>query len=537
LDTIAAISTPIGLGGIAVIRMSGDRALEIADRVFMCIATTHETDVSTTPITPKKPSAMPESTENNVLTNDSGNHTAPKRTVKKPSQMPGYTCAYGRVIYKNEFLDECILTVFKNPRSYTGEDVVEISVHGGVFTAHRVLTALCESGARLAHPGEFTERAFLAGKMSLMQAEAVMDIINANGEAELRSALAAKDGVLYKKIRACTDKLTFLLAKLGVWADYPDDNDNISDISLEKILEVIDEVDRELRALSDGFRVGELIKTGIPLCIAGKPNVGKSSLMNLLSGTRRSIVTAIPGTTRDVIENNVKIGDYTFRIFDTAGIHETADEIEKTGTDLAKSKIDEAEIILAVFDSSAPLSADDEEIIRLCRFYSAGGNAANEENAEQSRNAAAPCENAAFGENYTTANGLNRSKHVIALLNKSDKTSKIDEEYIKSRFETVVKISAANGDGLSDLTQAITNLPELQHFGASPVILNARQQSSALRAEKLLEDVRAAALSHTPFDALTVLIDAAARALTDLTGESLTVAVAESIFENFCVGK
>jgi tRNA modification GTPase len=456
IETIAAISTPVGAGGIAVIRISGERALVIADKLFTGISSS-----------------------------------------LSPSEMPGYTCAYGKIIYKNEILDECILTVFKSPRSYTGEDVVEISVHGGIFTAETVLDAVCDCGARLARAGEFTERAFLAGKMTLTQAEAVMDIIAAKGAAELRSALAVRDGAVYNKIHACSGQLTLLLSELGVWADYPDDNDNISDISYDKILSVIDFVTSELRSLDENFRVGELIKTGIPLCIAGKPNVGKSSLMNLLSGTRRSIVTDIPGTTRDAVENDVRIGDYTFRITDTAGIRETADAIEKTGTDLAKEKIAAAAVVCAVFDASQALDDDDLEIIRLTE-----------------------------------------GKNAVAVLNKTDKLQIINEEYIKAHFKTVVKCSAKNAEGVAALTEAVTALPGLLTGAASaPVILNARQHSAAGVALRLLEDARTAAVSGVPFDALTILIDAAAAALLELTGETVTGAVADSIFAHFCVGK
>jgi tRNA modification GTPase len=288
-----------------------------------------------------------------------------------------------------------------------------------------------------------------------------------------------------------------LLSELGVWADYPDDNDNISDISNEKILSVIEFVTAELRSLDENFRVGELIKTGIPLCIAGKPNVGKSSLMNLLSGTRRSIVTDIPGTTRDAVENDVRIGDYTFRVTDTAGIRETADAVEKTGTDLAREKIAAAAVVCAVFDASAPLDDDDMEIIRLTE-----------------------------------------GKNTVAVLNKTDKTQIIDEEYICSRFGAAVKCSAKNAEGLSALTTALTALPGLLTSAANePLILNARQHSAAVTAIALLDETRAAVSSGVPFDALTILIDAAAAALLELTGETVTGAVADAIFSNFCVGK
>jgi tRNA modification GTPase len=454
METVAALSTPVGYGGIAVIRVSGGEALGVADSLFSGVS-----------------------------------------RKELPSAWAGYSCGYGRVVYSGETLDDCILTVYKAPRSYTGEDVVEISCHGGVLAAERILRAIYDLGVRPAEAGEFTERAFFSGKMSLTQAEAVMDIISARGAAELRSALAVRDGAIAEKIRAAAEALTFLLAELGVWADYPDDDD-IADISTDKILSVIGGVTKTLHSLTDHFRVGKLLKAGIPLCIAGKPNVGKSSIMNMLAGEARSIVTDIPGTTRDVIENEITVGDLTFRVFDTAGIHETADEIERQGTELAKAKIRTAEIILAVFDASSEADERDDEIIRL----TAGKNA-------------------------------------IALLNKCDKPHKINSEYIRKHYETVISISAKSGEGRNDLAAAITSAPGLGAFSGAEIILNDRQYAAAASALERLREAELAANSGAGFDAITILLDNALAKLSELTGESVEAAVARSIFKNFCVGK
>ncbi|MDR0903537.1 MAG: tRNA uridine-5-carboxymethylaminomethyl(34) synthesis GTPase MnmE [Ruminococcus sp.] len=457
LDTIAAISTPIGYGGIAVIRISGDNALAAADTLFSGIS-----------------------------------------RIDPPSSWAGYSCAYGKILYKDAVLDECILTVYKAPRSYTGEDVVEISCHGGVFSAGEILRAVYSLGVRPAHAGEFTERAFLNGKTTLTQAEAVMDIISAKGKAELRSALKVRDGAVYKRIKIVSEKLVGLLAALAVWADYPDDEDIdlLAGESFNNIQNVISNAEQNLSALTEGFAFGQLIKAGIPLVIAGKPNVGKSSIMNVLSGTSRSIVTDIPGTTRDIIENEIRIGDYTFRIFDTAGIHETKDVIEQTGTDLAKEKIAEAEIILAVFDSSMPLDEADEEIIRL----TAGDRA-------------------------------------IAVLNKSDIAGAADFSGILSKYKKTVSLSAKTGAGFEKLTEFLTELPEIKAVAGAEIILNDRQNAAAAAALGFLREAKTAAAGEIPLDALTILINAALEKLLELTGESAEAAVTRSVFDNFCVGK
>jgi tRNA modification GTPase len=456
METIAAISTPIGYGGIAIIRISGENALNAADVLFSGISR-------------KDP----------------------------PSSWAGYSCAYGKIIYENEELDECILTVFKVPRSYTGEDVAEISCHGGIFSANQILRAIYSLGnaaVRPAHAGEFTERAFLNGKTTLTQAEAVMDIISAKGKAELRSALKVRGGAVYRRISGVIKKLTELLAALAVWADYPDDEDIdlLAGEHFGNIQGVIGESIAELKTLTENFSFGQLIKAGIPLVIAGKPNVGKSSIMNALSGTSRSIVTDIPGTTRDVIENEIRIGDYTFRIYDTAGIHETEDIIERTGTDLAKEKIAEAEIILAVFDCSKPLDAADEEIIKL----TAG-------------------------------------ERAIAVLNKSDLTKGIDGDKINELYNNTVAVSAKTGEGFDKLTEALSK--QNNSISGAEIILNERQNAAAEAALRYLHEAKEA--ENAPLDALTILINAALQKLLELTGESAEAAVTRSVFENFCVGK
>jgi tRNA modification GTPase len=454
METIAAISTPIGYGGIAVIRISGDTAIFIADSLFHGISRTD-----------------------------------------KPSEWDGYCCGYGKIIYKDEILDECILTVYKNPRSYTGEDVVEISVHGGIYSAGRILKAIYELGARSALPGEFTERAVINGKTTLTQAEAVIDIIAAKGETELRSALSMREGALYKEIKTVTRRLTKLLAAFGVWADYPDDEDIIAAAGLsdKQILSALEKSINTLGRLTGSYKFGQIIKAGIPLCIAGKPNVGKSSIMNMLSRAEKSIVTDIPGTTRDVIENEIRIGELVYRVFDTAGIHDTSDPIEQTGTALAKAKIAEASIVLTVFDGSKVLDEADEEIMDL------------------------------------TPKG-------IAVINKSDLPQAINKEYISKRYKHIVELSTKTSIGIDELIAAISERSAGAVAGTD-IILNDRQFSCALRANVLLCDALSSIYDDVPLDAACILIESALAILSELIGESPTAAVTRSIFENFCVGK
>jgi tRNA modification GTPase len=315
MATIAAIATPHAAGGIAVIRISGEDALSVADRVFQ------------------------------------------SEHGKVPSEMKGYTCAYGRLAG----LDDGIVTVFRAPHSYTGEDVAELSCHGGIYLTQQILEAVLHAGARPAEAGEFTKRAFCNGKLSLTQAEAVMDVIAASGSRELQFANAMRNGAMVRRVQAVQEQLVTVLGSLAAWADYPEED--IPAVAPEPLQATLQTIQQDLQRLLATKDYGRILKSGVSTVIVGKPNVGKSTLFNLLSGCERSIVTDIAGTTRDVVEECVRLGDVTLRLSDTAGLRETEDQIEQIGVRIAKEKLEQADLVLAVFDSREALTEEDHALL------------------------------------------------------------------------------------------------------------------------------------------------------------------------------
>ena len=453
MSTIAAISTPNAVGGISVIRISGDDAFRISDKIFKSYS------------------------------------------GKKTCDMEGYTCAYGEISQSGEKLDDVIVTVFRAPKSYTGEDVAEISCHGGLYITRQILRLITESGAELAQPGEFTKRAFLNGKMSLTQAEAVMDVISANGESELRYAVALKDGAMFRRISTVKNKLLKILGDLAAWADYPEED--IPYVDPDNLAYDLKEIITELKNLSRTYDYGKILRGGINTVIVGRPNVGKSTLMNCLSGYERSIVTNIAGTTRDVVEEYVKIGEFTIRLSDTAGIRSTNDQIEQRGVEIAYEKIQQADLVLAVFDSSEDLSEDDKKIISALK-----------------------------------------DKKVVALLNKSDKKKIADVDYLKSHFKNIIEISAKHSDGIDGLEEYLDRMFVNEEIQAnSGIIANERQKVCLDTSLDAVKNALSVLTGGESLDAVTVVIDEALAGLLSLTGESVTESVVNEVFSRFCVGK
>ena len=451
--TIAAVATPLSAGGIGVIRISGEDAIEIADKVV-------------------------------------------KTTSGKPlSSLKGYTAAHGKVYLQNEAIDECVALVFRAPRSYTGENTVEISCHGGVLVTKQVLRAVLENGAVPAEPGEFTKRAFLNGKLDLSEAEAVMSLIAAQGQEGMKAAFNTLDGALSRKINDLCNILLSAAANMAAWVDYPDDE--IPDLSDEALRESLLAVKNGLIALLSKFDAGKAITNGVETAIVGKPNVGKSALMNMLSGFSRSIVTDIAGTTRDIVEETVRVGDVVLRLADTAGIRESDDVVEAIGVDMAKTRIERATLILAVFDGSSKLDQSDKEILELCK-----------------------------------------GRDVIGIVNKSDLPSKADIDYLKETLSKVVFISAKEGDGEDELTKAIEEALGTDKIDTSQAMITTeRQRVCTQKALSCLDEALEALSLGVTMDAVNVCIDSAVEALLELTGKKAREAVVDEVFSQFCVGK
>ena len=452
-QTIAAISTPQAAGGIGIVRLSGDDAIAIADKLFR----------------PTGPTPL--------------------------RDLGGYRAAHGRVAFGGADIDECVALVFRAPKSYTGENVVELSCHGGLFVLQQVLRAALASGAVPAGPGEFTKRAFLNGKLDLTEAEAVMGIIHAQGEQGAKAALTALDGALSKKMGALCASLLGLSAQLAAWVDYPDDE--IEELENGDLAATLEAVETELSLLLRRFDAGSAITQGVQTAIIGKPNVGKSALMNLLSGFGRSIVTEIAGTTRDVVEQTVRLGSLVLHLADTAGIRRTDDVVEQIGVNRAKQAGDRAGLIFAVFDLSRPLDEADEAILRLCE-----------------------------------------GRRVVGVLNKSDLPQRADLALLEEKLPHCVKLCALSGDGLQSLEQAAEELLCTKELDPTAAMLTTERQK--LDAERALAAVRQARddlQSGMTLDAVNVAIDDAIDALLSLTGEKVSDAVVDEVFSRFCVGK
>ncbi len=455
LDTVAAISTPYGRGGIAVIRISGERAFDIADKVFKVAG-----------------GVLPSSIDANLM-------------------------KYGHICYNNELIDSGMIVRFAAPHSYTGEDAVEISCHGGVLVSKKVLQAVFEAGALPAGPGEFTKRAFMNGKLSLSQAEAVIGIIDAESTKALRLALSHASGTLTKKINALYDELADLLARSYVYSDYPDED--LSDLTVDEMKRGLNRVLEELEALYATYENARSVNEGIYTVITGKPNTGKSSLFNLLLGKNRAIVSDIEGTTRDFIEDNVSINGVLLKLCDTAGIRKSQDRLENAGIERSLELLDRAELVIAVFDSSC--AADERDIAII----------------EQ----------------------ISKKKRCrkIALLNKSDLGDAFSADL--SSFDFVIKTDAVTPFGINELERAVLSMFDAGDidFSEQATIANARQAAS-IRAScnALIHGIRTLEDGYTQ-DIAGLDIEEALARLGESDGRQVSEDIVDRIFHNFCVGK
>lgn len=456
-DTICAIATPIGEGGIAIIRISGDKALNIADEVFIA---------------------------------------KNKQSIKS---MNTYTMRYGHIIERDsrEIIDEAIISYMKGPYSYTGENVIEVNCHGGVVATNRVLNEIVKAGARLAEPGEFTKRAFLNGRIDLSQAEAIMDIITAKTDLSMKSAMMQRNGSLTKEINELRKYLLNVLALIEYAVDFTeDDEDVVDDHLVNQIKDGINKTIIKVKNLLKNADEGKIIRDGLNVVIVGKPNVGKSSLLNALLREKRAIVTDIPGTTRDVIEEYINIEGIPIRITDTAGIRDTEDTVERIGVEKSKEKIEEADLIILILDTSRDIDEEDKKIIEVIK-----------------------------------------DKNHIVLLNKVDLEKKISDSVVNS-LSNKIEISAKTGEGIEKLKEEIKRLFFNGEIDSESLIISNTRHKQALY--RSLENCTIAfdrVNANEYLDLISIYITAAMKSLGEITGDELEEDLLNKIFSEFCVGK
>lgn len=451
-DTIAAISTPGGTGGIGVIRLSGEDAISIADKIFRSIS------------------------------------------GEKLSQIKGYTARLGAIYDRETRIDEVVALVFHCPRSYTGEDVVELMCHGGEIACHSVLRLALDNGAVPAGKGEFTRRALLNGRITLTEAEAVCDIINA---ASVRGEIAAANlanGALGQKTGEIGDRIMSVQAHLSASIDFPEED--VDEIDPDELLQTLNGVKDDLSALVKSYDTGKAVLRGVSASIIGSPNVGKSTILNMMSGEERAIVTSIPGTTRDIVEQRIMIGGTTLIIADTAGIREGGDVVEQIGIGMALKKLNSTDIVIAVFDGSKPLSNDDRSII-----------------------------------------SLTKDRKCIAVINKNDLPRQIERKEIEKEYNIVRDICANSRDAFDTINTALEKLIGISDFDVNePLLANERQRRCASEALEAVSEA-VSALKNNALDACYSLLAEGLSAVLRLNGRDVTESVLNEVFSNFCVGK
>lgn len=455
-DTIAAIATAMGTSGIGIIRISGSEAITIADRIFKS-----------------------------------------KREGKYLKEVNSHTVHYGMIKENGKVIDEVLAVVMRGPHSYTGEDTVEINCHGGILVTKKILEAVVRAGAELAEPGEFTKRAFLNGRMDLSQAEAVMDVIHAKNEYAMKSSVCQLKGSVSRKVRELREKILYHMAYIESALDDPE---HISlDGYEEELRKILKPVKGELEEMIRSAENGRILSEGIRTVILGKPNVGKSSLLNVLAGEDRAIVTDVAGTTRDVLEEQIQLGEVSLRLLDTAGIRETADIVEKIGVSRAKEAAKEADLILYVVDGACGLDENDEEIMKLIQ-----------------------------------------GRNTIVLLNKADLHIIVDEEQLKNKTKCpVAVISAKEETGIRELENIISKmfLEGSVRNNDDLIITNVRHKTALEGTLESIEMVLNGIDNKMPEDFLTIDLMEAYQKLGTIIGEAVEDDLINEIFGRFCMGK
>ena len=448
MTTIAAVSTPNAIGGLGVLRISGDDAILVAEKIF---------------------------------------RSANSRRV---SDMAGYTCSYGNIYDDNTFVDDVVLTVFRKPNSYTGDDVVEISCHGGIYICKKILSLLYRHGAKPAEAGEFTRRAFENGKMSLSQAEAVMQAIHAEGEAALQEANYARSGKLSAQMRNALQDITAILSALAYWMDDPEESPPELEPAL--LTETIRKLCARLSTMAEEYENGRVFREGIRTALLGRPNAGKSSVMNWLSGFKRSIVTEIPGTTRDVVTEQVKLGDYTLLLADTAGIRAATDRIEQIGIEQSYLEAESAQLLLYVVDAAVGFCDEDQ----------------------------------VFLDRYS-------DRKCIVLWNKIDIAHASLPQIDVPIVPCAAKLQQGDAALLDALRRVLGDAPTEQR----PTLITERQRVLVLSAVDFLQNSIRLIEQQQPLDMLYETLQSAALSLGEIDGDLVSDSVINGVFERFCVGK
>jgi len=412
--------------------------------------------------------------------------------------IKGYTIKYGHIVENEEIIDEVLVSYFKAPRSYTTENMCEINTHGGNIVIRKILDLCLKNGANLAEPGEFTKRAFLNGRIDLLQAESVIDVINAKSEKEAKTGIKQLEGVLSRKIKEIKQEILDVMVNVDVSIDYPEYD--VEDVTNCQISSMLDSVQNKLEILEKSFDNGKLIKEGIKTAIIGKPNAGKSSLLNAILKEDRAIVTEYEGTTRDTIEEFVNIEGVPLKLIDTAGIRDAKDEVEKIGIKKSKKIANDADLVIAIFDSSKELTVEDEEILNIIK-----------------------------------------NKKSIILLNKADLNSVLTENDAKFKeiTENVIKISALNGVGLEKLYNLISKMFSLEEINVDNdvIVTNLRHKNLISKAIENVKKAKNTVQENMPIDIIAIFIKDILEDLGNITGEVVTDDIINEIFSKFCLGK